>query len=343
MHYLLTGHTGFKGAWLTLFLASQGHTVSGISLDPCTGSIFSNKKAKQFIQNDIRADIRNRDKLIAVVKKLSPDVVIHLAAQSFVRESYIHPIQTFETNVMGTLNVLSAIQKTDSIQASLIITSDKVYKNNMQKKGFSENDQLGGVDPYSASKAMADILSNSFIRSFGLKKCAIARSGNVVGGGDNGKDRLLPDLIKSFSAGKLPQLRNPNAIRPWQHVLDCINGYYSLVNHILASEISETEAWNFGPNPSNVFSVMQVASEVAALYGQKPEWKISRDAHKPEADFLLLNSEKANLKLNWKNHLDFTETIKWTVDWHKSVLSNSNPIERTLSDIEKFYKIKNNA
>ncbi|MFZ4497882.1 MAG: CDP-glucose 4,6-dehydratase, partial [Candidatus Nanopelagicales bacterium] len=230
MHYLVTGHTGFKGAWMTMWLTSQGHQVSGLALDPEPGALFETAKLHPLLAHDIRADIRDSANVMDALRVTAPDVVIHLAAQPLVRESYLNPRWTFETNVMGTMNVLEAVQQTPSVKTQLIITTDKVYRNVNQVAGYVEPDPLGGDDPYSASKAMADLLTHSWVTSFGGPPTAVARAGNVIGGGDVCKDRLIPDVIAALASGKAPVLRYPNAVRPWQHVLDCINGYLMLVD-----------------------------------------------------------------------------------------------------------------
>ena len=224
MHFLITGHTGFKGAWLSMLLHARGHTVSGISLQPETNSLFIQANVQKFLERDIRCDINESSKLTSYFNETKPDVVIHLAAQALVRESYNNPITTFETNVMGTLNVMKASQQLRDLKGQLIVTTDKVYKNMNKTSGYVESEALGGQDPYSASKAMADIAAQSWLSSFDNPPTAIARAGNVIGGGDICADRLIPDLIQSYSNGSKPKLRAPNSIRPWQHVLDCLNG-----------------------------------------------------------------------------------------------------------------------
>jgi CDP-glucose 4,6-dehydratase len=233
MHFLITGHTGFKGAWLSLLLRERGHNVSGISLEPENNTLYKSASIGKFFEHDIRCDIRDLDRLQRNFNSISPDVVIHLAAQALVRESYKDPIRTFETNVHGTINVLKASQNLPKLKAQLIVTTDKVYKNMDKLNAYIESDPLGGQDPYSASKAMADIATQSWLSSFVNAPTGIARAGNVIGGGDISTDRLIPDLIKSYTSGLTPRLRAPKAVRPWQHVLDCLNGYLSLVDAII--------------------------------------------------------------------------------------------------------------
>lgn len=334
MHFLITGHTGFKGAWLTALLKERGHRVSGVSLSPQENSLFKTGSIENFLENDIICDIRNLAQLKTVFKGIDPDVVIHLAAQSLVRESYIKPTETFETNAIGTINVLNASQSLDGLQAQLIITTDKVYKNINSSNAFIETDPLGGSDPYSASKAMADIATQSWITSFIGVPTAIARAGNVIGGGDVCKDRLIPDLVGSFKIGVRPKIRAPKSIRPWQHVLDCLNGYLLLVDALL--ENSGREAWNFGPDESKVQNVSEVVRKASEIWGIAPEWDLDDQDGPPEASTLILNSEKARLKLGWNEKLNFTESLEWTVNWYKNVFEGSSPLKETLRNIHDF-------
>ncbi len=271
MHFLITGHTGFKGAWLSLILQQRGHLVSGISLPSEVGSLFERAKIGKHLENDIYCDIRDLTKLTTSFKKINPDVVIHLAAQALVRESYRNPIVTFETNVTGTLNVLQASQQIGQLKAQLIVTTDKVYKNISKSSGYVETEALGGQDPYSASKAMADIATQSWLSSFENAPTAIARAGNVLGGGDVCADRLITDLIHSYSSGITPKLRAPNSVRPWQHVLDCLNGYLTLVDAVVENKADG--AWNFGPDENQSKTVADVANIAAEVWGVKKSWE----------------------------------------------------------------------
>ena len=334
MHYLITGHTGFKGTWLSLLLRERGHRVSGISLEPENGSLFQITKTSSLLENDIRCDIRKLDELQKEFYAINPDVVIHLAAQALVRESYQDPITTFDTNVMGTINVLKASQSLSKLKAQLIITTDKVYKNMNKNSGYTESDPLGGQDPYSASKAMADIATQSWVSSFENTPTAIARAGNVIGGGDVCADRLIPDLVKSYSTGLAPLLRAPNAIRPWQHVLDCINGYLVLVDAVISGDFKG--AWNFGPEENVRKSVAEVTDIAGAIWGSGKNWKLNEGIHPQETNLLVLNSDKAKAELGWSNELKFEETIEWTINWYKNVYNGKDPLEETLKNIENF-------
>jgi CDP-glucose 4,6-dehydratase len=289
---------------------------------------------ENFLENDIRCDIRDSEKLADHFKKINPDVVIHLAAQALVRESYKSPLATFETNVLGTLNVMKASQQIEGLTAQLIITTDKVYKNINKPEGYIETDALGGQDPYSASKAMADIAAQSWLSSFDNPPSAIARAGNVIGGGDVCGDRLIPDLINSYSIGMTPKLRAPNSIRPWQHVLDCLNGYLLLIDAIIKG--TGSGEWNFGPNDNEINTVADVAEIAGSIWGMETKWEQDEGLHPHEANLLLLNSEKARTKLEWKDKLDFNESVTWTTNWYLNVLQGGNPLEETLRNIHEF-------
>ena len=336
MHFLVSGHTGFKGAWLVIMLKELGHDVSGISLDPLPGSLFELADVANLMENDIRADIRNLESVEKAFSVVSPDVVMHLAAQPLVRESYLDPRGTMESNVIGTMNMLSAVSNCNSVKAHVVITTDKVYKNIDQIWGYKEIDPLGGDDPYSASKAMADILTQSWVKSFGGPPTAIARAGNVIGGGDVSKDRLLPDLIRGYSEGNIPELRFPNAVRPWQHVLDCLNGYITLAFKLLEGEgLGE---WNFGPDTNSFVSVGEVAKIVAKMHGIVESPFTVTDTQQPhEANLLSLDARKAELELAWENKLSFKESLEWTVNWHKETIAGAHPQELTKQQINSFF------
>jgi CDP-glucose 4,6-dehydratase len=239
-----------------------------------------------------------------------------------------------ETNVMGTFNVLEAVQDASSVKAQLVITTDKVYRNVNQLEGYLETDALGGHDPYSASKAMADLLTQSWVASFNSCPTAIARAGNVIGGGDVSKDRLLPDLLRSFAVGEPAVLRAPEAVRPWQHVLDCLNGYLSVVDAVL--EGRGTGAWNFGPDDANMVSVGRVAEIAAAHWGSQASWTASAANHPHEAHLLTLNASKARKELSWQDKLSLEEGILWTVDWQQKFLRGEDPRMITLQQIKEF-------
>lgn len=334
MHILVTGHTGFKGAWLSLILASRGHDVSGIALDPLPGGLFERADVASLLRDDIRLDIRDRAGLEYAVGATGADLVMHLAAQPLVRESYSDPRTTFETNVDGTLNVLEAIAATPATKAAVIVTTDKVYRNIGQRAGYVETDALGGDDPYSASKAMADILTHSWMTSFPGAPTAIARAGNVIGGGDVSKDRLLVDLVAGFEAATPVSIRYPDAVRPWQHVLDCLSGYLTLADALLAG--AGTGAWNFGPDPDSFQTVRQIADAGAELWGDGARWVDESGGHLHEAALLTLDSSKAKRELGWHNTLPFPGGLEWTIEWERAVRGGADARDVTLAQIERF-------
>jgi CDP-glucose 4,6-dehydratase len=312
MRYLITGHTGFKGSWLTLMLAGRGHEVHGLALDPLPSGLFETAHVGQVMANDVRQDIREAPQVAALIRDIAPDVLIHLAAQPLVREAYRDPITTYTTNVNGTMNILTGMQGVPSIKAAVIVTTDKVYRNINQIWGYRETDPLGGDDPYSASKAMADLLTQSWVKSFPGAPTAIARAGNVIGGGDVSPDRLQPDLIRSYTMGEKPVLRYPGAVRPWQHVLDCLNGYLALVDALLDGRgLGE---WNFGPDLGSFVPVGQVADLVAKLLGVPAGYEVTSN-QPSEAGLLALDARKAQVELGWVSRLDFVEAVTWTVEW----------------------------
>jgi CDP-glucose 4,6-dehydratase len=343
MHVLVTGHTGFKGAWLTLLLRSRGHEVSGIALDPEPDSLFEVASIAGDVSADHRVDIRDAERVRAVVRDVRPDAVMHLAAQPLVRESYRDPRTTIETNVIGTMNMLDAAREAGSVQATVIVTTDKVYRNVNQVAGYVEADPLGGHDPYSASKAMADLLTQSWMRSFEGPRTVIARAGNVIGGGDVSADRLLPDLVRAFASGSAAQIRYPGAVRPWQHVLDCLNGYCVLLDAVL-TESTDREAWNFGPGPDSFRTVAEVADLAVREWGSGAAWEdVSEGTHPHEAELLALDASAARTLLGWDDRLTFTDAVQWTIDWHLKVRAGSTPREVTMAQLDAFAAQERNA
>jgi CDP-glucose 4,6-dehydratase len=338
MHYLVTGHTGFKGAWLTLMLTEGGHTVSGLALDPAPGSLYERARLSELLANDLRVDIRDARATAAALADVAPDVVLHLAAQPLVRESYREPQVTYETNVMGTLNVLQAVEATASVQAQVIITTDKVYRNVNQIWGYRESDALGGVDPYSASKAAADLITQSWMAMSGSSTpTAIARAGNVIGGGDVCADRLMVDLVSAFSNGRAVKLRYPDAVRPWQHVLDCLDGYLQLASALLEGQ-HRGEAFNFGPGTESFVPVGEIAREVAALWGDGANVQLDDRSNEHEAMLLALDSRKAELLLGWQSRIGFHDALSWTVNWEKLVRAGADARAVTVGQIAEFHR-----
>jgi CDP-glucose 4,6-dehydratase len=336
MHYLVTGHTGFKGAWLALMLTEQGHTVSGLALEPAPGSLYERARLSELLRGDLRVDIRDGAATRQSIEAVEPEVVLHLAAQPLVRESYRDPRYTYETNTVGTLNVLMAVEHTPSVKAQVIITTDKVYRNVNQIWGYRESDPLGGVDPYSASKAAADLITQSWMKTSGSGvPTAIARAGNVIGGGDVCADRLLVDLVAAFSSGQSVRIRNPASVRPWQHVLDCLHGYLELTDALLRGE-SSGEAFNFGPGTDSFVQVGAVATAVASLWGTDSLVEVDPGPHVHEAALLALDSRKAELQLQWRSRITFREALAWTVAWEKQIRAGGDARAVSLAQINEF-------
>tara|TARA_Y100000590_G_scaffold140338_1_gene160956 strand:- start:4712 stop:5812 length:1101 start_codon:yes stop_codon:yes gene_type:complete len=338
---IVTGHTGFKGSWLTYWLMLLGAKVIGLSINiPSKPSHFKAIK----LQNKIihkRMDIRNLKLLKKTFKKHQPDYVFHLAAQTLVKKSYLDPMYTWQTNMIGTLNVLEALREIKKTCVAVLITSDKSYKNLETKRGYKENDILGGKDPYSASKASADIAIQSYVSSFFPKKktkisIGIARAGNVIGGGDWSKYRIIPDCVKSWSKNKKVLIRNPKSTRPWQHVLEVVYGYMLLSLNLKKNKKLHGEAFNFGPNHKKNYSVISLVKLMKKNW-RDISWKINGKNNKNffESNLLKLNCNKAKNILKWKSVLSFYETINMVASWYKSYYSEPKKIYKT-----SFYQIR---
>ena len=316
---LITGHTGFKGSWLSIWLLSLGANVHGISLEPpTTPSIYqtSNLKYKMF---DYRKNIQDHDEINKLIKEIKPDFIFHLAAQPIVKYSYIEPIETWKTNVLGTLSILDALRINNLKCTAIFITSDKCYKNREWCWGYRENDQLGGEDPYSATKGSAEIAINSYFQSYFKEtqseiRIASARAGNVIGGGDWAKDRIVPDCIKAWTNNEPVSIRSSESTRPWQHVLEPLSGYLILAKELANNSSLSGNSFNFGPDISNNYKVLDIVKELSKGWG-KGTWEIEENQIK-ESKILKLNCDKALHLLNWSPVLSFKETMKLTVDWY---------------------------
>jgi CDP-glucose 4,6-dehydratase len=320
-------------------LHSQGAKVSGISLDPVEGGIFKAAEIHELLTHDLRQDIRDGAELSKAFRKVSPEVVIHLAAQPLVLASYENPTETYETNVIGTLNVLEAVEATPSVQATLIITTDKVYRQDSGgKHAFVESDPLGAADPYSTSKAMADLLTQSWIATHPDSRIAIARAGNVIGGGDVAENRLLPDLVNAFSNRKPARVRNPHSVRPWQHVLDCLSGYVLLTENLLSGE-AENGAYNFGPDPQYPLQVGEVADIAAKAWGEDATWQPEERFQPHESHFLTLDSNKAKSVLGWREKLPSREAVSWSLDWSRQQTTGRQAQALTLEQLALFQSL----
>jgi CDP-glucose 4,6-dehydratase len=310
-HYLITGHTGFKGAWLTLLLKARGHEVSGLALDPPEESLFVKAGLADELVHDFRVDIRNRDATREAFQTISPDFVIHMAAQALVREGYRRPVETYDTNVLGTMNVLLATDATDSVKAQLIVTTDKVYEDRGYGRPYVETDPLGGKDPYSVSKAMADLLAQEWLARPESKPGAIARAGNVIGAGDYSADRLIPDIVRAIRGQKVLKIRYPEAIRPWQHVLDCVNGYLTLLELVVSKGFSGV--WNFGPDPRSLVSVASLIRSAQQLGFEPLSFRVVSPGDMPEDSNLSLDSSAAFARLGWLNRLNFETAVAFSL------------------------------
>ena len=342
---IITGHTGFKGSWLALWMNFLGAKVVGISNNiPTNPSHFKYTQVESKIKN-IKLDIRNLNKLKKILKFYKPDYVFHLAAQSLVKQSYMNPKYTLETNSIGTLNILEALRIIKKKCIAIIITSDKVYKNLEFKRGYLENDVLGGTDPYSVSKASAELIISSYIDNFfQLKKTkvliAVARAGNVVGGGDWSKNRLIPDCVKSWSKNKKVLIRNPKSTRPWQHVLEAIYGYITLATHLKKNKNLHGEAFNFGPNNKRNYDVVYVIKLMKKYWGDI-SWNFENKKNDfKETNILNLNSKKSKKILNWQCILSLEETFQMVAEWYKGFYSKEITEKNlTLEQIKNYQNL----
>lgn len=323
----LTGHTGFKGAWLALWLEDMGAEVTGYALAPPTDpSLFDMARVKDGLRH-IEADVRDAATLTAAVREARPEVVLHMAAQSLVRASYDDPVGTYAVNVMGTVNLLEAVRGTGGVRAVVCVTSDKCYENRERDIAYREDDAMGGYDPYSSSKGCAELVAAAWRRSFfhpgniaahGVA-LASARAGNVIGGGDWAKDRLVPDLMRAFAAGDKPSIRFPGAIRPWQHVLEPLTGYLMLAERLYGADAAAAEGWNFGPAETDARPVAWIADRASALWGEGAGWDLTGEPQPHEAHYLKLDCAKARARLGWRPVWALDEGLEHTVAWYRAL------------------------
>lgn len=338
---LITGHTGFKGSWLAYLLARAGANVTGVALEPLTTpSHFELLGLGDEIDSRI-CDIRDGSALGAIFDAVRPETVFHLAAQAFVRTSYRDPFTTFSTNVLGSTNVLESVRTTDSVRTLVYVTSDKCYRNKEQRHGYVETDELGGIDPYSQSKAAAELVFSGYVVSaFAVPdapRVGSARAGNVIGGGDWSPDRLVPDCVRALESGRRIEIRHPRATRPWQHVLEPLSGYVRLAVALNDGTVPSGEAWNFGPPEDSVHDVSEVAMLSASQWGKPDSVEISGDTSSMhESQLLQLNSGKARRLLEWSTRWNFPITIQRTIGWYKSVNDGHSPAGMTEADIDAY-------
>jgi CDP-glucose 4,6-dehydratase len=339
----LTGHTGFKGSWFSIFLNLVGAKVVGYSLKPNTNpNLYDLVKLDKEIHKTIFGDIRDYNKLKNCIKKFSPDFVVHMAAQPLVRESYVNPKYTYEVNTQGTINILNILNELQSIQAALIITTDKVYLNTNKKNYYEENDLLGGFDPYSNSKSCAELAVNSYNHSFFKKNnifVATARAGNVIGGGDFSKDRILPDYFRAFLKNKKLTIRSPGSIRPWQHVIDPLYGYLLLLMKLYRKEAITSNSFNFGPKKNNNKSVNDVINLINKDFNNSVRVvkKIDNSRNHYESKILMLNSDKSKKILNWQAKYNLQQSIKLTSFWFKEFFEKKNILKVTQRQIINYF------
>lgn len=335
----VTGHTGFKGSWLCLWLQILGARVTGYALSPPTRpNLFELARLARSMKS-ITADARDLTKLKAALLRARPHVVIHMAAQSLVRESYADPTGTYSTNVMGTVNILEASRAAKSVRAIVIVTSDKCYENRERGSGYREDDAMGGHDPYSSSKGCAELVTAAYRHSFfsGVGVAvASARAGNVIGGGDWGRDRLVPDALRAFTARTKLRVRNPDAVRPWQHVLDPLNGYLTLAERMSEDVLSFSGAWNFGPADTENRPVSWVADELVRCWGKNAGWELNRAQHPHEAALLKLDCSKARAQLNWQPRISLGTALGSVVEWHRRRSKGESARKLTEEQILRF-------
>jgi CDP-glucose 4,6-dehydratase len=322
---LITGHTGFKGSWLTLWLQQLGADVTGISLSPATSP--NHWDLLNLKVNDYRFDIRDSGQVRRAVVDSRPEIVFHLAAQALVKRSYCDPLETWSTNVMGTANLLEACRQTDSVRAIVVVTTDKVYENREWHWGYRETDRLGGNDSYSASKAAAEFVAGSYRKVFfsapDAPQLATVRSGNVIGGGDWSEDRLIPDLVRAISQKATLAIRSPDATRPWQHVLECLNGYLLLGQFLLEGRREYADAWNFGPDDDGNRTVLEVLTSMKLKWPEL-DWHITANPQCPEANLLHLDNSKAKSLLGWRPVWTLDEALARTAEWYQCYSNNGS-------------------
>lgn len=341
---LVTGNTGFKGAWLSLWLHKLGADVHGLSLSvPTEPSLFELCGIRELAPTTF-ADIRDLGRLTEEFKRVKPDAFIHMAAQSLVRKSYTDPVETYSTNVMGTVNVLEAVRQTGAVKAAVIVTSDKCYESSDEVWGHRERDPLGGFDPYSNSKACCELVTSAYRNSFfsekgkgaGTTAVASVRAGNVIGGGDWAADRLIPDMMGAFLSRKPVVIRNPHAIRPWQHVLEPLRGYLAVAEKLYNGETGFAEAWNFGPSEDDARPVSWIVERLVTLWGDGASWRLDGGTHPHESSYLRLDCSKARHNLKWTPAWGLETALESIVDWYRAYGRGDDMRKKTLAQIAEY-------
>lgn len=344
---LLTGHTGFKGSWLSLWLQSMDVDLIGYALAPPTlHSLFDVAEVGKGMTS-ILGDIRDLIKLQTVFSEHKPEIVLHMAAQPLVRHSYQNPVETYSTNVMGTVHLLEAVRNTPGVKAVVNITTDKCYENREWIWGYRENEPMGGYDPYSNSKGCAELVSSAYRSSFFNASShvqhgvalATVRAGNVIGGGDWAQDRLIPDILAAFEQGRIVDIRNPHAIRPWQHVLEPLRGYLTLAECLYEQGASFAEGWNFGPVEEDARPVGWIVEQMAAMWGESAQWKVDMGDHPHEAHYLKLDISKARTRLGWQPALRLNDALRLIIDWSKQRQASADMRQLTLNQIQAYQEL----
>jgi CDP-glucose 4,6-dehydratase len=344
----LTGHTGFKGSWLCLWLQELGAQLTGYALAPPTNpSLFESARVAEGM-NSVIGDICDADSLVRSMTQARPEVIVHMAAQSLVRQSYGDPLETYRTNVLGTASVLEAARRVPGLRAIINVTTDKCYENREWPWAYRENDALGGCDPYSSSKACSEIVTAAYRTSFfnpddytrhGVA-LATARAGNVIGGGDWARDRLIPDILSAFDDGKSVRIRNPNAIRPWQHVLEPLSGYLTLAERLYLEGPRHACAWNFGPMEEDARSVAWIVETMAGLWGEGTEWEVDGGQHPHEATYLKLDISRARTQLNWRPAIGLGRALDLVVEWARARRDRLDLRQFSMEQIRRYQALR---
>lgn len=338
---LLTGHTGFKGSWCSLWLQSMGAQVHGLSLEPPTQpNLFTQAHVAQGMASSTIGDIREYSTVLTTMQRVQPDVILHMAAQPLVRLSYSQPVETYATNVMGTVHVLEAARQVGSAKALVNITTDKCYENKEWAWGYRENEPMGGYDPYSNSKGCSELVTSAYRQSFFQNSgmaLASARAGNVIGGGDWALDRLVPDILRAFEQDQAVVIRNPNSTRPWQHVLEPLSGYLMLAERLYTEGQAWAQAWNFGPHEDDAKPVQWIVERMVKLWGNQAQWRLDGGQHPHEAHYLKLDISKAKSELGWSPRWSLEQALARIVLWHQTWLANGDVRQTCLSQINEYH------
>lgn len=344
---LVTGHTGFKGSWLNVWLDALGANVTGYSLEPPTDPAMFDLLSLHERGDSMIGDIRNLDRLSDAVRNAAPSIIFHLAAQSLVRTSYDDPLDTYTTNVIGTANLLQAARSVPDLDAVVVVTSDKCYADRGDKRHHTEQDAMGGHDPYSSSKGCAELVTAAFRSSYfadarGSSKpvpIATTRAGNVIGGGDWATDRLIPDIVRAFGAKQPVRIRNPHAVRPWQHVLEPLSGYLVLAERLCEVGMEYANGWNFGPLESDARPVGWIVERLAEVWGSGFEWTIDEGDHPRESDFLMLDINKAQTDLGYTPRVDLAQALVWVAEWYDAYFAQRDLLDFTKNQIDRFEEL----